>query len=605
PWSIPRRFTARRALLSAPAPEAAAGPAFGPAQAEYLAWIAAFDTITEPARIDIRARLRALPARPVISVLMPVYNADPVLLHAAIVSVRDQIYQNWELCIADDASTAPAVREVLERMAAEDARIKVAFRPENGHIARATNTALDLASGEWVALLDQDDLLPPHALSCMAEAIVAHPAAGVLYSDEDKIDAAGRRFDPYFKPDWNYELFLSQNMVSHFGVYRAALVREVGGMRPGFEGSQDHDLALRCIERLPPGGVVHVPRVLYHWRAHAASTAHSADSKPYARDSGRMAIAEHLRRRGFAATVEVTEHAHYRIRYALPDAPPMVSIVIPARNGLAITRTCIESIRDHTTYPSYEIVLVDNGSDDPDMLAWLAELPRTVPRVRVLRDDRPFNYSALNNAGVAAASGEVICLLNNDIEITQPGWLDEMVAIALQPGVGAVGARLWYPDGTLQHGGVTLGVGGIANHAFYGLRRGDPGYFGRAVLMQSYSAVTAACLVVRAEAYHAIGGFDAALPVAFNDVDFCLRLRAAGLRNVWTPFAEAVHHESATRGVEDTAEKKMRFQREVAMMHARWDDILQADPAYNPNLTLKALDFGLAWPPRVPAGFRV
>jgi GT2 family glycosyltransferase len=605
PWRLRRRLAARRALIAGSEAAALAAPAIGPATPDYQDWIAAHDTLSAHAVIDIRARLRALPIRPVISIIMPVHDPDPAFLHAAIVSVREQIYGAWELCIADDASTNPAVHEVLHRMAAEDARIKVAFREQNGHIARASNTALELATGDYIGLLDHDDLLAPHALSCMVEAIAAHPDAGLLYSDEDKLDAQGRRYDPYFKPDWNYQLFLSQNMISHFAIYHAGLVRELGGLRPGFEGSQDHDLALRCIERLEPAQIVHIPRVLYHWRAHAGSTAQSVDAKPYARLAGQAAIAEHLRRIGVDATVELPDIGPYRVRYSLPADPPLVSLVIPTRNGLEVTRTCIESLRYRSTYPRTEILLIDNGSDDPAMLEWLATLPVTVPHLRVLRDERPFNYAALNNAGVDAAAGEVVCLLNNDIEIVSPDWLEEMTAIALQPGVGAVGARLWYPDGTVQHAGVLLGAGGVANHAFKGIRAGDPGYFGRAVLMQNYSAVTAACIVIRRDRYLSVGGFDTALPVAFNDVDLCLRLLRSGLRNVWTPYAELIHHESATRGDEDTAEKQMRFQREVALMHARWDDLLQADPAYNPNLTLQATDFTLAWPPRVRPGYQL
>ncbi len=605
PWTLRRRLAQRRALRAALAAAAPPGPAIGPAGPDYQDWIAAHDTLSEHAVIDIRARLRALAVQPVISILMPVHDPDPAFLHAAIVSVRDQIYGRWELCIADDASRNPAVHEVLHRMAAEDARIKLVFRPACGHISQATNSALALAAGDFIGLLDHDDLLAPHALSCVVEALARHPDAGLVYSDEDKLDTEGRRTEPYFKSDWNYELFLSQNMISHFAVYRAALVRALGGLRPGFEGSQDHDLALRCIERLSPAQIVHVPRVLYHWRAHAGSTAHSVEAKPYARLAGQAAVGEHLRRIGVAASVELPDAGPYRVRYALPALPPLVSLVIPTRNALAVTRTCIESIRDKTTYPRFEIVLIDNGSDDADTLEWLAALPTIVPNLRLVRDERPFNYAALNNAGVAAAAGEVVCLLNNDIEVISPDWLEEMTAIALQPGVGAVGARLWFPDGTIQHAGVLLGAGGVANHAFKGIRRGDPGYFGRAVLMQNYSAVTAACIVIRRDRYLSVGGFDTALPVAFNDVDFCLRLLGAGLRNVWTPYAEMIHHESATRGDDDTAEKQVRFQREVALMHARWDDLLQADPAYNPNLTLKATDFSLAWPPRVRPLYQV
>ena len=565
----------------------------------YQRWVRRYDTLTEEVRSAIRSSLAELASNPRISVVMPTYNPKVEWLLEAVGSVRNQLYPHWELCIADDASSDPRVREALERLASEDERIKVVFREANGHISAASNSALELATGDWIALLDHDDLLPEHALALVAQAIVANPGVGLIYSDEDKIDENGQRLNAYFKSDWNLELFRSQNMISHLGVYRRDLVDKVGGFRVGFEGSQDYDLALRCIELLDADQIVHIPRVLYHWRIHAQSTASSALVKSYAQEAGVRALTDHLSRSGIAGTVELTPYHLYRIHYSLPDPAPRVSLIIPTRNGLDLIRQCIRSITEKTTYPDYEILIVDNGSDDAGTLEYFRSLAAN-PLVRVLRDDRPFNYSALNNRAVDFATGDFACLVNNDIEIITPSWLDEMVGIAVQPGVGAVGACLWFPDDTLQHGGVTTGMHGLAAHAHRNLPRGDPGYFGRAVATQVLSAVTAACLLVRKSVYLEVGGLNEEdLSVAFNDVDFCLKLREAGYRNVWTPFAELYHHESATRGIEDTSEKKARFSREVIYMRKRWGALLDDDPFYNPNLTLDRPDFSLAWPPRL------
>ncbi|MET0540678.1 MAG: glycosyltransferase family 2 protein, partial [Variovorax sp.] len=515
-------------------------------------------------------------------------------------SVRAQLYPRWELCIADDASPSDEVRDVLRQYSESDPRIKVVFRPKNGHISAASNSALEVVTGNWMALMDHDDLLPEQALYRIAQCIAAHPQARLVYSDEDKIDDSGVRFDPYFKPDWNFDLFRSQNTFSHLGVLQTALVREVGGFRQGLEGSQDWDLVLRCVERVAPEQILHVPHVLYHWRVHAESTAGSMKAKPYAAVAGERALNEHFARTGTRATAEYLSIG-YRARYALPDTPPRVSIVIPTRNAHRLVRQCIDSIVSKTSYPNYDIVLVDNGSDDPAALAYFEALAQR-PNIRVLRDARPFNYSALNNAAVAVATGELVALVNNDIEVLSPDWLSELASIALQPGVGAVGARLWYPDRTLQHAGLVLGMGGIAGHAHKGLPEGLNGYAGRAALIQSFSAVTAACMVVQTARYREVGGLDEAnLPVAYNDVDFCLRLRRAGYRNVWTPYAQLLHHESATRGDDVAPEKQARLARESAFMQARWGDLIAHDPAYSPNLTLASENFDYAWPPRVDA----
>lgn len=567
---------------------------------DYTEWVRRYDTLTDELCAGMCEQIETFAHKPLISVVLPTYNTNAKWLVEAIESVRGQIYQNWQLCIADDASTDKAIAPILEGYAKEDPRIKVVFRQKNGHISAASNSAIELATGEWIALLDHDDLLTEHALFWVADTINKHPGMQLIYSDEDKIDKAGRRFAPYFKSDWNVDLFYSQNMFSHLGVYSAALIRKIGGFRIGFEGSQDYDLALRCIEQIEPEQIIHIPRVLYHWRMHAESTAQSSDAKPYAMLAGERAINEHFQRCGVSANAELIGFG-YRVRYALPDPPPMVSIIIPTRNGLHLILQCIRSVLKRTAYPNYEILIIDNGSDDPETLRYLESL-ELEPRVRILRDDRPFNFSALNNAAVKKARGELVALLNNDIEVISPDWLSEMVSHALRPHVGTVGARLWYSDETLQHGGVVLGLGlaRVGGHAHYHMPRFQHGYFGRASLTQSFSAVTAACLVVRKAIYEEVGGLDETnLQVAFNDVDFCLRVREAGYRNIWTPYAELYHHESATRGFEDKPEKQARFLNEAQYMRQRWGDLLLNDPAYSPNLTLDHDDFSLAWPPRV------
>ncbi len=578
----------------------AVAPHFFTGNNDYAEWVRQFDTLTDATRANMRATQASFAHQPLISVLMPTYNPKAEWLIEAIESVRGQIYPHWELCIADDASPDATVRPILERYAKLDPRIKIVFRPQNGHISAASNSALELVTGEWIALLDHDDILPEHALFWVAHAINAQPEARMIYSDEDKTDENGRRFDPYFKSDWNPDLFYSHNMFSHLGVYHTALFRQVGGFRQGFEGAQDYDLALRCIEQIKPSQICHIPRVLYQWRVHAESTALSADSKPYAMIAGERAINEHFQRTGVDGSAKLIGFG-YQASYKLPVTLPLVSIIIPTRNGVALLKQCIDSIVAKTTYSNYEILVVDNGSDDAATLAYLQELAKT-PNYRILQDARPFNYSRLNNDAVQQAKGEIIALLNNDIEVISPEWLSEMVSHALRPGVGAVGAKLWYPNNTLQHGGVTLGVGGVAAHAHRLMPKDSLGYFGRAALSQSFSAVTAACLVIRKATYQQVGGLnEVELAVGYNDVDFCLRVREAGYRNVWTPLAELYHHESATRGSDLTPANKARLDTEVAYMKQRWGALLQNDPAYSPNLTLGGDDFSFAWPSRAPA----
>lgn len=566
---------------------------------DYTEWLCRYDTLKDADRVKIQSNIADFQAKPLISVVMPVYNPPISFLDEAIQSVRRQLYPNWELCIADDASTDPAVRETLARHCREDHRIKVVYRDQNGHISRASNSALELAQGEFVALFDHDDLLAEHALYWVAEAINRHPDAGLIFSDEDKINESNRRYDPYFKCELNYELLLAQNMVSHLGVYRTEVVRDLGGFRVGFEGSQDYDLVLRVLEKLKPEQIVHIPRILYHWRAIAGSTALAAGEKNYAVEAGRKAVADHLKRNGINAEVMPAPEVPTlnRVRFSCPSPQPLVSLIIPTRDRTDLLGMCLDSLIQRTTYENYEVIIVDNGSVEAATQQLFERLPKE--RFSILRDESPFNFSALNNKAAQLARGELLCLMNNDIEILTPDWLEEMVSFAVRPDIGCVGARLWYPDGSLQHGGILLGIGGVGNHAHYKVGRHNPGYFGRAFLHQSFSAVTAACLLVRRDVFDVVGGLDEQLAVAFNDVDFCLRVRDAGYRNVWTPYAEMNHHESASRGVEDTPEKQIRFFNEVSFVQSRWDAKLFNDPAYSPNLTLDYADFSFAWPPRI------
>ncbi|MFT3802274.1 MAG: glycosyltransferase [Burkholderiaceae bacterium] len=532
---------------------------------------------------------------------MPVYDPPIAYLIEAIESVRAQIYPHWELCIADDRSTDPAVAACLRDYASRDDRIKVAFRDQNGHICHASNSALALVRSDYVGLLDQDDVLPVHALWHVARAIAAHPDVRLLYSDEDKLTGDGRRTTPYFKPDWNLELLRSQNLISHFGVYHTALVRELGGFRPGLEGSQDYDLALRCVERLRDDQIVHIPHVLYHWRIHRASTSIAGDRKPYAATAAARALSDHLARCGIDGRVEDLNGIGLRVHYPLPSPAPLVSLIVPTRDRPDLLRRCIDSFAARSRYPNVEWIIVDNGSapplalDDPSVSADRFAITR-------IRHEGPPNASALYNRGVAAARGEFVVLLNDDIELISPDGLAEMVSVAMQPGVGVVGARQWYPDDTLQHAGFIMGMLTLAGSIFQGFPKGAHGDFGRAALRRSLSAVSTACCLVRRRIFLDVGGLDeVALGLAFYDLDFCLRVREAGYRNMFTPFAECYRDQPRSRGADAERERPARFPTEAATIRDRWAPYLRHDPCYNPNLALDRTDYALAWPPRVEA----
>jgi GT2 family glycosyltransferase len=575
----------------------------GRAQA-YPRWVRLYDTLSVEDRRAILADIDGFASRPLISIVMPVFNPPEPFLRAALASIADQLYPNWELCIADDASTLSHVGRVLAGYAAREPRIRLVRRPARGGISAASNSALELATGAFVALVDHDDLLPAHALYLVAREILRHPAVDLIYSDEDKLGRRGRRFDPYFKSDWNPDLFLAQNMISHLGVYRTALVREVGGFRPEFDGSQDYDLALRVVERTEAENIRHIPHILYHWRAAGGSAAHSAGAKPYARTAARAAVADHLKRRGILAEVDFARGPSFQeIRYPLVAEPP-VTIIIPTRDRSGLLARCLGGLLGGTNYRNFEVLIVDNQSCEPATERLYQRLAAD-PRVRVLRYAEPFNFSRINNWAAAQAGGEVLLFLNNDTEVIVPDWLRHLAANAVRPQVGAVGAKLLYPDGRVQHGGVILGMGGTAAHFHLRRRAEDAGYFGRAQLQQNLSAVTAACLAMRSAVFEEIGGFDAVnLPVAFNDVDLCLRLGERGYRIVWTPLALLYHHESASRPSDLLPDQRHRFQGEVRYMRARWGAALDADPCFNPNLSLWDPTIALAFPPRIAYPWR-
>ncbi len=522
----------------------------------YADWVQLHDTLDADVLHSLHQRMAQLATRPLISVLMPVFNPSPDWLRQAIGSVEQQIYPDWELCIADDRSTDPAVRRVLEDAAARDPRIRVCWRTENGHISRASNSALEMARGEFAALLDHDDKLPAHALLLNAEAISHHPRARLLYSDEDVLRFDGQRQSPNFKPDWNPELMRAQNLVCHLGVYATGLLRQIGGFRPGYEGAQDYDLALRCIEHLEDDQIVHIPHVLYHWRQHPGSSAAGDEVKPYITEAGRRALYEHLQRSGLEADVTPCPGGGYRVVPALPDPAPSVSIIVW-------------------------------GVDDATRVQ--RSLERRLAGARL--DTEVLSCTGVDLQVARRARGEFLCLVAGDIEIDSATCLTEMMALATVPGTGAVGAKLLHPDGSLAHGGFILGTGQGAARAHPRLGAGQHGYRSRAVLNQNLAAVRSACMVIRRSLFLAVDGFDTRFNSGLRDVDLCLRLRGLGLRTVWAAHALATQPRSAL--AERWPDEELELLREM------WGTALDDDPAYNLNLDLDAADFRLAPQPRV------
>jgi glycosyltransferase involved in cell wall biosynthesis len=569
----------------------------------FAGWVEKYDTLSKRDRKAIRRHLASLGYHPKISVVMPAYQSNEQWFREAIDSVRAQLYQNWELCVADDASPSNGVEKILKRYAAKDSRIKWTRRAENGHISAATNSALRLAEGEFVALMDHDDILPEHALYEVVVELNEHPDADLIYSDEDKIDERRRRFGPYFKTDWNPERFLGQNIFSHLGVYRRSIIEKVGGMREGMEGSQDYDLALRASRETVRSRIRHIPAILYHWRRPTEeNTSFSQRQLEKCVDAARRAKIDHLRALGEDATVEpAPELENYcdRIRRKVPEPAPLVSLIVPTKNAAHLLRPCLDGLLHRTDYANFEIIVIDHESDEQETIALLQEAARD-PRVRVMPYQGEFNYSDMNNKAVALARGELIGLVNNDIDVIAPDWLTEMVSLAIRPENGAVGAKLLYPDGRVQHAGVIVGLGGGAGHIFATAQGNEPGYFGCLQLTSNFTAVTGACLVVRKSLFQEVGGLNAVdLKVAFNDVDLCLKIAARGYLNVWTPHALLYHHESPSRGLDhEDPVKNARSQREVAYVRSQWGQVLDNDPFFNPNFSVFSRYCELAAPPR-------
>ena len=562
---------------------------------DYQTWMETIEPIGLPAVEIMRQNINAFTYKPLISIIMPTYNTPDKYLRLCIESVIKQNYPYWELCIADDNSPQKHVQRTLKEYAQRDPRIKYTIREVNGHISAASNSALTLATGDFVALLDHDDELPPYALYFIAEAINTHPDAAVIYSDEDKIDESGSRFEPHFKSDWNPDLFFSQNYVSHLGVYRRTLLEQISGFRLGVEGSQDQDLLLRCLPHIDSTQIIHVPRVLYHWRTLPGSTAMAAGEKTYTTDAGIKALEDYFQQIGQQVRVEMGKVPNtYRVHYPVPTPEPLVSLLIPTRDKVELIETAVRSILEKSTYQNYEILILDNGSIEEATLKYFAAIQAQDSRVRVLRWDFPFNYSAINNFGASQAKGEILGLINNDIEVISPEWLSEMVSHAIRPEIGCVGAKLYFSNDTIQHAGVICSLGGVAGHSHKYFPRDHPGYFYRLVLPQNITAVTAAVLLVKADIFHSVSGLDETnLTVAFNDVDFCLKVRKAGYRNLWTPYAELYHYESISRGAEDNPEKLKRFDSEMDYMKKKWPSFMDQDPMYNPNLTRDREDFSI------------
>ncbi len=530
--------------------------------------------------------------KPLISIIMPVYNVDPAWLEKAVRSVERQWYGNWELCIADDHSTNEATLHYLHTL--DHPQIKVRFLDKNCNISCASNAALEMATGEYVALLDNDDELTHDALYEMVKAINA-TQADFLYSDEDFVTTEGKYTNPHFKPDYSPDLLLSHNYITHLSCFRKTLIERAGGFRSAFDGAQDYDLFLRLTELTEH--IHHIPKVLYHWRMIEGSTSADSEAKPEANERGKRALEEALQRRGIDGSVEYGNINHYfRVRYAIRNTP-LVSIVIPFKDKPELLRLCIGSILERSTYENFEIVGISNNSTEEETFTLMRELERNDARVRFFEHNVPFNYAHLNNHAVAHhVRGEHLLLLNNDIEVITPEWIEAMLEHSQRPEIGCVGAKLYYPDDTIQHAGIIIGLGGYAGHSHKHLPRTYTGYFNRLNAIQNVSAVTAACMMVEKKIYDEVGGMDEEVfKVAYNDVDFCLRVGAKGYRNLFTPYAELYHHESISRGYETTPEKIARFAKEKEALFSRHTHILtHGDPYYNPNLTYDREDFSLA-----------
>lgn len=549
---------------------------------------------TETKIIAYKKEIDSFKKQPKFSVVMPVYNPQASHFKAAIDSVVNQVYQNWELCLADDCSTDPEVKKTIHSYIKKDPRIKAVFRKENGHISAASNSALEITTGDYIVLMDQDDIITVDALYHNARIINAHEKVDLIYSDEDKIDDNGVHSVPHFKPNWSPDNLLSRNYLGHLTVFNAEIMKRIGGWRIGFEGSQDYDLVLRFTEETD--AIYHIPLVLYHWRIHAASAAGGEDAKPYAYIAAKKAITEALIRRKETGTVDFLDGFRgYSIRYDLKEKDAKVSIIIPTKDKTSVLKKCVDSIFEKSTYSNFEVIVIDNNSEEKAFFNYMKSCEEKFgKRFKCIRAEIPFNFSKLVNLGVKNSTGEYALLLNNDTEVISNDWIEGMLEQAQRPSIGVVGVKLLYPNMTIQHAGVVMGLGGAAGHVLVGEDRFGPGYFNYVNMINNYSAVTAACIMVRKDIYNKVGGFDEAFTIEYNDVDFCLKVRELGLNNVYLPHVELIHYESISRGHPHmTKESYERHVREIGLLKGKWMNYIDDDPCYNPNLTLGAHDFSI------------
>ena len=533
--------------------------------------------------------------QPKISIVVPLYKTPEKYLLQLVESVKAQTYPNWELCLSDGSGENSPLTSFLKSLEAGDERIKVAYNEQALQISENTNAGIEIATGAYIAFADHDDELTPHALFECVKALNKDRKIRLIYSDEDKMSMDGHKFfQPHFKPDYNPDLLCTVNYICHLFVVQREILDQVGTFRKEFDGAQDYDFIFRCVEAVDPSEIYHVTKILYHWRCHEDSTAENPESKTYAFEAGKRAIEEHYHRTGIKAEVYQGEFLGlYRTRF-LRDHDPLISIIIPNKDHIEDLKRCMDSIDQKSSYKNYEYIIVENNSTDEKTFQYYKDLEAENPKAHVVYWDKEFNYSAINNYGATFAKGEYILLLNNDTEIINEICLEELLGYCMRSDVGAVGARMYYEDDTIQHAGVVIGFGGIAGHCFVLQPRGTTGYCHRIICAQDYSAVTAACMLVKKSAFDEVGGLTEELAVAFNDIDFCMKLREAGYLIVYNPYAELYHYESKSRGLEDTPEKVARFNKEMQIFERRWPDILRnGDPYYNPNLTLKSQDFSL------------
>jgi len=568
---------------------------------QYTNWVGSFDTITERDRLAIAEDIRCFPRKPAFSILMPVYNPKPDYLRQAINSVLAQLYPEWELCIADDCSTDPKVQELLDSFKNSDPRIKICFRTENGNISQASNTALQLCSKEFTVLMDHDDVIPEHSLYMLAKTVLADEKVDLIYTDEDKIDGDNRRFDPYFKTDFDPYKILVQNYVAHLGCYRTSILKEINGFRVGYEGSQDYDLLLRFLNKTAADRIVHLPYVLYHWRKFKNNASFSSKHADLSDSTAKRALTEYLSASDPGASVEPCRHfgGCWNVSYKTTSRP-LVSIIIPNKDSIRVLKRCIDSILKYNTYPEVELIIVDNGSNTPELASYYSSLRKHFSRFNVIDAPGKFNYSSLNNRGAAFAHGEFLLLLNNDIEFVAEASIEGLLQFAQRENVGAVGCKLLYPNGTIQHAGIVTGIYGGACHPLRHHPAATREYFGNAQLLHSASAITGACLMVSKAKYLEVGGLDETLfAVSFNDVDFGLKLRHAGFYNLYVPTVSMIHHESVSRGADDTKEKIDLNRREYLNLLTKYGPELSNDPFYNPNFSLDTEDVDIAKNPRI------